>query len=149
MAWTRAHIVITDRGWAWCSRCRGSCGPTSPRALDRRTFTISSHRLRVDLSYAPASDALRQLVSEVWLELAFEAGAYLGVPLPEQGSIVRYEEFVPAGLPPPAEVPGRAPSWLSINVPPSVDLLKTVTATLRHCPGRPRPSPQYFETCLY
>jgi hypothetical protein len=83
-------------------------------------------------------------MSEVWLELAFTPDArFLGVPFQEPGVVV-YEEFVPADMV-LAEVPGWAPAWLSINVPPAVALLRTVTATLRHLPGRPHPSPTFTE----
>ena len=110
--------------------------PSSPNRL----WIISDP---VDPSTAP-------LAAELWLELTFPGGrSYLAAPGPYRHGGAHhliYQEFVPTARPELAEVPGLAPPWVSLNVPPYPELLKTVTARLRHLPYRPRPHrPGYVE----
>ncbi|HEY0701037.1 MAG TPA: hypothetical protein VGD43_24900, partial [Micromonospora sp.] len=110
--------------------------PTSPRRL----WVIA------DVARKSTLPAAREL----WLELTFPGGSsYLAAPgLYCHGGEhdLIYQEFVPADRPELAEVPGLAPPWLSVNVPPYPELLKTVTARLRHLPDQPAPHhPDYFE----
>lgn len=104
-------------------------------------FPISPQRLWILVDHAAKGD-------DLWLQLSFPDGStYLSAPSPDPHGHhdAVYEEFVPVGIP-LAFVPGIAPEWVSINVPRSPELLKTVTARLRYLPERPKPSRSgYFE----
>ncbi|GAA1651487.1 hypothetical protein [Actinoplanes couchii] len=114
--------------------------------LEPDGFPVSPFRFRIVVEYEPAA---ADLVGHLWLEVAFPLGAtLLGMPLPpprRSRDVLFYDQFVPVGRPELAEVEGVAPGWVSIHVPPSPDLLKSVTATFRHLPDRALPSPDYID----
>jgi hypothetical protein len=113
-------------------------------------FPVSPRRLSVELHQdSPGATHQKSLIEGLNLELAFPDGsAYLGAPSRHRHNERTwiYEQFVPADRGQLAFVPGIAPDWVSINVPDSAELLKTITARLRRLPHRPRPGREgYFE----